>query len=88
MHSRREPNSRLFFALTDYNHFATAIARYAAAIDRAPLAGVSEVATDVDRSQAVQNALKEQNVTLRRVQPESRRPQAPSDVQMAGIFLT
>lgn len=83
MHSRREPNSRLFFALTDYNHFATAVARYAAAIDRAPLAGVSEV----DRSQAVQNALKEQNVTLRRVQPESRRPQAPSDVQIAGIFL-
>ncbi|MEB8018225.1 hypothetical protein NGK11_17495 [Raoultella ornithinolytica] len=83
MHSRREPNSRLFFALTDYNHFATAIARYAAAIDRAPLAD----ATDVDRSQAVQNALKEQNVTLRLVQPESRRPQAPSDVQMAGIFL-
>lgn len=86
MHSRREPNSRLFFALTDYNHFATAIV-LCAAIDRAPLAGVSEVATDVDRSQTVQNALKEQNVTLRRVQPESRRPQAPSDVQMAGIFL-
>ncbi|QRX99210.1 DeoR/GlpR family DNA-binding transcription regulator [Raoultella planticola] len=36
----------------------------------APLAGFSEVVTDVNLSQAVQHALKEQNVTLKLVQPE------------------
>ncbi len=42
--------------------------------------------TGVNLSQAVQNALKEQNVTLKLVQPGNG-PQAPSDIQMEGIFL-